>query len=267
MGQRHQIYIRIANPLKKEELRGAIHKANVKDNKEAELYFGKGKYSVIPFHHQWLYGATAVGMLVNIMKKVHEAKGDTHPFSPDLTQIPYADHRTEKQAGYGLIEFIKALISITDFEVSQISGRFGIERLTYIGDEHYDYETKKSDKYSHQKSCDNGDNNDGIMIIDVPSKKYCFMNIYEQDKEYCSAGYLPQLEPCHAMHYFEAYYPLVKRDDETKETLAENKEIAGELTEIVKDFDVLSLAEVKKMFPQTYRDFEKTKARKLAEKK
>lgn len=260
MGQRHQIYIRIENPLKKKELTGAV--ISEADKQEAELYFGKSKYSVIPFHHQWLFGTTAVGLLVSVMKRVYEAKGDSHPFSPDLSYIPYRkNYSSTTLEGYGLVELIKGLISVTDFEVSEIGGRFGVESLTYIGDEHYNYETKKvSRKWAnHQKSCDNGDNNDGIMIIDVPSKKYCFMNIYDQDKTYTSANSLPKLEPVSALDYQKAYYPTKKHSDVTAEEILNNKEMVKNLKPLVEKFEVLSLTEVKKMFPKTYREFKKEK--------
>lgn len=269
MGQRHQIYIRIENPLKKVE-EPFLFDSDGEKMKEAEILYGKGKYSVIPFHHQWLFGTSAVGMLVKIMTEVHKAKGTRHPFSPDLDNLPYeTSFRSDNLAGFGLIEFIQALITITDFEVSEIGGRFGVERLIYIGDEHYDKETKKKSNYSHQKSCDCGDNNDGVMIIDVPSKKYCFMNIFEQDTSRdCRASVysLPQLTPVSALDYQKAYYPTTKRTISDyqvdraggiEEALKEHREMAEAIKEIVKDFDVLSLAEVKKMFPKTYKDHKK----------
>jgi len=41
--------------------------------------------------------------------------------------------------------------------------------------------------------------------------------------------------------------------------------MAQQIKEITKDFAVLSLKEVKKIFPKTYKDFENEKVRKLAE--
>jgi len=276
MGQRAQIFIRIENPLKKEKLEGSLW--NEDDRKEAKLYFGNKKYSVIPFHHQWLYGTTAIGMLVKIMKEVNLAKGQEHPFSPDLVNIPYTDNR-EKFRGYGVIEFVKAIISTTDFEVSEINGRFGVERVTYIGDEHYDYEKRKKNKgwTNHQEYCDCGDNNDGIMIIDVPSKKYCFMNISEQYKKDCaSSSCLPTLQPVNAHDYQVAYYPILKKrltsytiqdncnndKEKIKELLTENREMAVAIYEITKEFGVLSLKEVTKMFPKTYKTFKQEQTKK-----
>lgn len=269
MGQRMQCYIRIANPLKTKELSGGIY--DKKDIKEAELYFGKDKFSIIPFHHQWLYGITAVGMLVKILKEVKRAKGDSHPFSPTLSYIPYSKQFDKK--GFGLIELIQAMISVTDFETSLIGGRFGKENLTYIGDEHFDFEAKKVNRKwaNHQKRCDMGDNNDGIMIIDVPSKKYCFMNIVKQYKGKdgrCCSYRLPQLKPVSAMDYHLAYYPLTEKElseyylekDKTPQILKEHASMAKRLEKIVSKFDVLSLAEVTTMFPQTFIAFEKEKA-------
>jgi len=282
MGQRSQIYIRIENPLKKEKLGGAIYKDEYK--KEAELYFGKGKYSIIPFHHQWLYGMTFVGVLVKIMKEANLAEGGNHPFSPDLTNIPYENWNSDKLKGYGLVEFIQALISIPDFEVSKIGGRFKVESFTYIGDEHYDYDTKKVNRKwaNQQQICDGGDNNDGILIIDIPNKKYCFMNPSTHYSERGGrASNLKQLVPASVLEYQRAYYPTVRRmitdyeyksqcnsdEAQVQELLVENREMIQQIKEMTKDFAVLSLEEVKKIFPKTYKEFELEKARKLAEAK
>jgi len=276
MGQRHQIYIRIVNPLKNKKLSGEI--GNEKDKKEAELYFGKGKFSIIPFHHQWLYGTTAVGMLVKILKEAKRAKGDNHPFSPELSEVPYSEERN-KLRGFGLIELIQAMLSITDLEVSLIGGRFKLEHLTYIGDEHFDYEKEKVDTrmVNHQHYCNMGDNNDGVMIVDIPSMKYCFMNIDKQEKRKDGRGRsnkLPQLKPVSAMDYQLAYYPVVEKElskfyleqNKTPQILKEHASMAKRLEKIVGKFDVLSLAEVQAIFPRTYKAFEKEKTEANAKK-
>ena len=174
MGQRSQVFIIVNNPLKNCENSGDVY--SEERNKEAKLYFGTGKKSVIPFHHQWLYGATFAAVLSKILKEAKTAKGDRHPFSPDFK---YFSDRNDirKDAGYGFIEIIRNIISLPDAEVSEIAGRWKAENFVYIGDEHYDYDTKEKSAFNHQKRCDVGDNNDGILIVDIPSKKYCFMNI------------------------------------------------------------------------------------------
>ena len=121
MGQRHQLFIRIENPLKKETLKGAITKSEKSRIKEAELYFGKGKYSIIPFHHQWLFGATAVSILMKILKETKIARGEHHPFSNDFSSIPYQQNY-DKISGYGAIELIQALFMLTDFETFELTG-------------------------------------------------------------------------------------------------------------------------------------------------
>lgn len=279
MGQRFQAYIRIENPLHKAKNSGDIW--NDEDKKKAELYFGKKKFSVIPFHHQWLYGLTAAGVLVKIMKEVLRAKGESHPFSPELKNIPYRQDYN-KLPGYGLVELIQALFNTSDLDVSEIGGRFGVERTCYIGDEHFDYEKGSVNRKwaNQQERCDMGDNNDGIMIIDVATKKHCFMNLFETDrKEGKGSVYsLPQLEPVSVIDYVRAYYPTeksklssyVKKDQcgndnaKIQEVLDENREIIRQLTEIVKDYQVLSLEEVKAMFPKTYKEVEKRNAEKNA---
>jgi len=272
MGQRAQIFIRIENPLKKEGTKGSLNESELKETK---VYFGNKKHSIIPFHHQWLYGITAAGMLVNIMQEVERAYGIHHPFSPDFSNFPYKKDY-EKLNGYGGIELIKGLISFQrNLEIAEY-GRFGIEEMTYIGDEHYDYEKKKVNKgwSNMQEHCTHGDNNDGIMIIDVPSKSYCFMNIYDQykRKESSNSFCLPKMIPVSAEQYTEAYYPITKKNlceytlkenkGELKEVIKEHKERVDLIKKLTKDFRVLSLKEVKKIFPKDFKELEKEEAKK-----
>jgi len=212
MGQRHQIYVIIANPLKKKDLSFEI--SNDKNRKEAELYFGTKNYSVLPFHNQWLYGATAVSLMSSIMSEVLRAKGISHPFSPDFTNLPYTED-FDKNSGYGTVKMVEKMVNYqSNLELAEIAGRFGFEKGFYIGDGLYNYKTKKGKLNTRklmQYEFTNGDNNDGVTIIDTIKQKYCFINIFgEQDVSHESIYALPPMEPVSWKEYLKAYYPKPK---------------------------------------------------------
>jgi hypothetical protein len=243
MGQRHQIYVIIKNPLKRETLGGDIW--NEKDKKNAELYFGNKSYSVLPFHNQWLYGATAVSLMSSIMNEVLRAKGTLHPFSPDFNgTLPYKNNY-DKYPGYGLIEMVENFINYqSNIELAEIAGRFGFEKGFYIGDESYDYEKKKGIMNCRKWQFDftGGDNNDGITIIDTIKQKYCFINIFnEQDKSCNDVCALQPMKPVSWLEYLKAYYPN-KKDT--------HKEFEKHLSYL--NDKVLTLKEVINYFPNSY---------------
>jgi hypothetical protein len=49
MGQRHQIFIKVNNPLKLKRVY-----ADDTDKKLARKMFGSGKHTILAIHHQWL---------------------------------------------------------------------------------------------------------------------------------------------------------------------------------------------------------------------
>ena len=63
MGQRQQIFIKIANPVFNKNAR-TYDKVEMKKMRKL---FGRKKTTVIPLHHQWLYGRSSVAMLWNIL--------------------------------------------------------------------------------------------------------------------------------------------------------------------------------------------------------
>jgi hypothetical protein len=111
---------------------------------------------------------------------------------------------------------------------------------------------------------DGGDNNDGITIIDMVNKKYCLMNIYEKSDEVRQDAYdLPKFEPVSALEYVKAYYPdnvdglndYVKKDLDSEgiqEKIDSHKEVLAEIEEMFKGMEVMTLEEVKEIFPKVY---------------
>jgi hypothetical protein len=113
-----------------------------------------------------------------------------------------------------------------------------------------------------------GDNNDGITIIDLVENKYCFMNICEQDLSSYKVYSLPSLTPVDARAYVTAYYGetiethnpyyfgnherelITKTREEQQEIINKTIEINRMVLEGFDKFEVLTQAEIKKIFPK-----------------
>jgi len=151
MGQRHQIYVAV--PTK-----------------------GK-KFEILGFHHQWLYGHTAVTQAARMMEFL--SKSEYTPFKRGHYEF----------SREGMIEIIKAIYSV-------------IPEDGYYHNIHELYqETCKNPLY--------GDNNDGITVIDArdnESPGYCFVNI---DHLECDevATQPEKLIPLSGEDYLRLYYP------------------------------------------------------------
>lgn len=193
------------------------------------------------FHHQWLYGMNAVKSLARVVK-FYENQSEYGPLK-DTT-------------GYGLLRQSKVIESLysTDPEtgywhhISNFLEEYGDEPSSEILDPR------------------NGDNNDGITILDFSKGdlRYCFMNICHLEGEVRD---VPKLKPLSAREYLLSYYPeffnkLGRVDWQLKEQTGEVKryQIDDEefdqglhaLLSIEKTAKLLTLAECKKLFPAMY---------------
>lgn len=222
MGQRHQIFIRIENPVKtawREETK-----------KELRKVFGNAKYSIIALHHQWLYGMSAIGMISHIFNITDkENMSSSNPFN-----IVYYGYNTSN----GVKDFVDKLMLMLQAQTNPKFPRgVGIERMHFLNEE--DFEITKDFTL--------GDNNDGITIIDTITRKYCLMNIYEQstiEDDYNDVSVLPTLKPVSAIEYINAYYPNFNEDEQVKED-------ANNVLNMVKDYEVLTVKEVTKISKAT----------------
>ncbi len=271
MGQRHQIYIRIHNPLKNAEVVEDLKSFDSKHKqiKHAKAIFGEGDYSVLAFHHQWLYGMTAAAVCANIMKEVHNSESECHPLNKNYGTLPYpanmsSDNNYDKVDGY--IQLLQSLLfNQFNTKFTEQGARFGIERTCFLNNELYDRETevRETGRYDYCKNFTVGDNNDGVTIIDVVNKKYCFVNIGGDS----TVEKLPRLVPSSVIDYVRAYYPTERKklgaycikeechNDKAKiaEKLSEHRGTIIFLKEEFKNFALLSLDEVKEMFPEVYK--------------
>lgn len=244
MGQRHQFFIKVNNPLKYERLR-----FSKEDRKKAKAMFGNRKYTILAFHHQWLYGHSAV---VNLLNMFMWTKEDTmseyhNPFSKGFTNFGNSD----------LEDYIKGITDMVTMQPSLLHPRgLGFENIIFLNvsepemREHFDW----------------GDNNDGITIIDTITRKYCFMNIYDQDLEEKHGIYtLPSQVPVSALAYMKAYYGETvetinpyytekqtpeQNNEMVLNNIAENKILNDEVLKHTKG--LLTGKMVKRMFPIHY---------------
>lgn len=269
MGQRHQTFVIIHNPYKelkksfdkvtKEEKANDINEY-VKRKLELEQIkkeLGTGAKTVLAFHHQWLYGATALAVVYNFLKFAQPKKNDeySNPFNKNFTKI---DAREK-------IELVTNLLRIHRFVDGFIGRPSGYEGFSYLNDD---------EPYMRELPF-NGDNNDGISIIDTTTGKYCFMNM----SFYSGSKIITQKNetPLTALEYLTCYYPQsindldkddikeikaltgeekVKKDEEFKA----NKEVHKKASEMFKEFELISLEELQKIFPKVFKKKEEEKA-------
>jgi len=241
MGQRHQLFVKIKNPLKQERIT-----FEGEDLKRANKIFGKGKFSVLAFHHQWLYGKSAAVNVIETLKKCNpETAASYSPFAVDGW---YQD----------LDRWLNQVTAIISVQTSELHPRgIGYEGFSFLNE-------SEPDMRSH---CDYGDNNDGITIIDAVEQKYCMMNMCDEDHEYISIYNLPKLYPADTRAYLKLYYPetvtgaedvyAYRKFDGAKirELVKENIQNNGEVSAITNKFDVLTIAELKKIFPAMRKQF------------
>jgi hypothetical protein len=265
MGQRHQIYIRIHNPLKNKEVVEDLtsYGDNGKILAQAKKVFGSGKTSILPYHHQWLFGMTAAAVCHNIMTEVLKSDNAVHILSKEIKEFPYpADQRSSNNQTKvdGFLNVIDRIINTQlNVEFAENGSRYGIERAFSTINDAYDYKTGKYEGKKNDCRFDFrlGDNNDGITIIDVVNKKYCFMNIGFGDSRVMT---LSPLIPISAVDYVKAYYPIsndnLDEDDKpaNEEEIAENKEVISFVEKQFSNFELLSQKEVSEIFPLVYKE-------------
>ncbi len=269
MGQRQQIFIRVKNPMKNEEFLKNVQSccSDKKEVARAKRFFGNKKYSILALHNQWLYGLSSVSLLINIMNEVKNAKGEYHPFSLDFNNPP---HPKDIRTGDKIDGYIETVLSLIDnqhnSDIADMTGRFGSLNSYFMNEECYD----KNGKKKYQDVRENFfyvDNNDGILIVDTITQKYCYMNIGGDS----TVEKLPRYKPVSALEYISAYYPTKKEHlgstditDESKtlqeiyEELKEHKPIAELVVDLTETYQVLTEKELLKITPTTFKEIYQT---------
>lgn len=252
MGQRHQIFVKIANPAKH------VWINSTKQKKELAKEFGTGEFTILAYHNQWLYGRSALQSCLNLLnfasqftreqKTTKEGHGAYNcPFAVNAYRGDWNDPKA-------IVDAIAFIMNFRAVKTEWLDA--GIGSSWYLG---------KEDE-NIRENFTMGDNNDGIHIVDMVENKYCFMNIYEQETGRYDVNVLPEKTPCTAKEYVAAYYgetiettnPYYFGDhDRTKVVMpiAEQQEIVNKQIGINNlasqgfvGFELLTIAEVQKMF-------------------
>ena len=260
MGQRHQIFIRALNPLYKNKPKEAENVENLIAYKKLHKQLGARKHTILAFHNQWLYGLTAIGNLLQVLEFNKKAKENyCNPFKKDY--ITY-HCRFLPDIKENWIDVIKAIMEIQTNEISESVGRFGVEKFHYLND----------DEPYMRHHFDWGDNNDGCTIIDTVTGKYCFISFCGTEGK----NGLPLYLPVSAQDYFKTYYPCYEEEqmpsdfaemcynkgyslNEIIKEIPERKETLNLFNEKFKEYPVLTLDEVKSIFPKVYKEVEPEK--------
>lgn len=180
MGQRHQIFIKSFNGLKEE-------------NK-----------TTVGFHHQWLYGATAIRQLRNMLE-FNKNTDKYHKLSS-----PKSNLLTDKD--------ITKIVDVC-FSTDIPSGYF-YNMIELVNEEGCEYDVL---------SPENQDNNDGQTFVDFTDDtiKYCFTFPFDRDED-LEEG-LPAIKcwkPLSASDYIKQYYNIedTEQDEGTMEFYQEIKD-------------------------------------------
>ena len=230
MGQRHQTFIKVLNPVKLKR-----NYANPTDKKLARKMFGSGKHTIIAIHHQWLYGRSAVYNIKHILNLTEHMNEYTNPFS-------------ENYSFDSLEQYIKEVMMLLQVQTNPLHPRgTGIERMIFLNSECIDEDGKYDSKWDIRLNFTYGDNNDGISIIDTIERKYCLMNI-------------STYEPINDVHRLQSMLPY-SADDYVNCYYSESEHVRDNILccNQLKRFPILNLKEIQKMFPKMQLDSELTK--------
>lgn len=177
MGQRHQIFV-----VKKNN--GYFNEDKTSKNyKNHVSKYGSKPTVIFPYHHQWLYGLTALNNCLNLLVTSQKINYDQYNkygwVFDDLSKL------------YGNIQ-----------SLTKRDGKINFENVLFEGDEFPQM------RFQY----DIGDNNDGITIVFPEEKKYCFMFINEPyEDEDDRKPYIPLT----AEQYLKCYYPDDYNTDKT----------------------------------------------------
>lgn len=234
MGQRHQIYVRF--PI-------------------------KDKNNIAGYHHQWLYGYSAISALSRVVQFWVNSEDKTIP--KDSSFRLSGPLRTD--VCYGLPRQSKVIDSLYSIDIEE---GYWANICNFI----QDYtDLKPGEIPSEVLDPRNGDNNDGITIIDCFDPeviKYCFMSVGHLEGE---INPKKTLVPMSAREYLLCYYPEFM--DKKGGWKDHNDKTKGRQVFDPKDFDtylsrlllieekatLLTLAECKKLFPKMYKRVKSTK--------
>ena len=273
MGQRSQLFLRLENIGKayfdsveidnpdSKHFRDDLPKYIVEKERQEKwkAMFGNEDTIIVGFHHQWLYGKSFVlvaSMILNMNKALKPKYAQYKPFNAESWKVgsialPRTIENNNPLAG---IKYLQDYISnLFEFELGQYA-RLGIEGYTLLNGEDEELITR----------CDFYDNNDGVLVVDFTTNKYCFVNIGGDS----TVNKLKLLAPVDASAYLKAYYPENENDcseqeleyakeNNKTEKYVENKKVNKKFIRRIKGFETLSVEELIRIFPDMKRELTK----------
>jgi hypothetical protein len=247
MGQRSQQFIKVMNPLPLLKKEWGIKKFNqLPELAKWKKIFGMKKYSILTYHHQWLYGVTFPALMYRVLD--FYKNGDTHDNHPlnlswflrDLDAWDVPKEHAEFLDRYILFHtYLMGINTGQQWLGARIGALEGF-RFTNLED------PKMIEQF------DMGDNNDGICIVDPIEGKYAFISINGCEGQ-CE---LPKYVPLSAEQYAAAYYPSpeMKRKEGykplTKTEAKQNARRVAFVAKKYKDYAVMTKEEILKLFPK-----------------
>lgn len=273
MGQRHQTLIKLHNPAIKFLKENADLEARAKDFTEKvdtwidlkkrynhlKEELGEGETTILAFHHQWLYGATACANALQVLRFAKNSKEDSeNPFHKEFFTKGLRSRDIKDEAKF-ITDFVTNLMSVANSELHEMVGRVGFEHFTYLN---------PTEPYMREQF-DRGDNNDGVTIIDTTTGKYCFASFDHTEGQYN----IPLYVPVSAEEYAKSYYPTkmekVSKYYKTKrfkdevdpakalaDYLKDNISIVKKIKSLFKPYKVMTFDELKTMFPKVYEEID-----------
>lgn len=208
MGQRFQIYLNVPNPAK--NFRRHDEPGNI------SAIFGDRETAVLAFYHQLIYGATAVNVAYNLLNFVRQNRIEQENHNYELLNSPDFSYCRSLQNYLNCWEY---LLSVLPEGITGNGRKWKIETFSFLNREGLEF-WQRFDRCA---------NNDGVLIVDVMTMKYCFMDIPDSDIKH-----LKKFFPLSARVYYRSYYP---------------KENTDEITAKFEPFELLTLDEVKAIFP------------------
>jgi len=278
MGQRSQIYLKMENIGKAWAKRAELNKPKSKvwknklpeyikaqeDYDKWKLMYGEGDTIIVAFHHQWLYGRSfpiVASMLLYASKVFKEDKYKSFFHKELWIENNYTGAKDiQMDDPHSLIKWMESYMSnLLDQELGPYA-RNGVEHYTLLSAEHEEGGTCRYDK-----DFTRGDNNDGVLIVDLLETKYCFINInggYGEDEPCSINDNFPHMKPVSALKYIKSYYPecfedLIEGETETPEVLSRNTEVNTKFSNRFNQYEVLTTDELIAMFPELKKELEK----------
>lgn len=226
MGQRHQFFLITPNPIygvKTKDLK------NPGVNPKLKEIFGTKKETVLAYHHQWLYGNTAAVNALKLLDFISKFKGDSlmrynNLFDPEYIENNMRWMDDPYTAWADRVTNFMSLFTHPALDQLGVGYRYGYERIHFLNEEEPEM----------MSNFDNGDNNDGISIIDTINNKYCFMVIGTHQTEDINKNHL-LYQPLSAVEYVKTfYYP--RKQHKT-------------LQKLFKPYEVMTHEEIEKYWP------------------